>query len=120
SLGQYCYPRMTYRVGKEGNLRALWNFGIKFSALAVALTGLAALCAWVFLPHIVPVLVPKYVKGLRAAQVILIAGALEGTAIVASALLAINAWRLWITYQVLCTIFVSLVLVAGFVIVRRD
>jgi O-antigen/teichoic acid export membrane protein len=108
SLGTYLYPRMTFKYGESGDPRLLWNYGIKFVLLATVFTGIAAGAAWLILPHFVPALLPKYVEGLAAAQIVLVAGIAGAVLIIVDALWSMKIWRLMVTYQALSAILFAL------------
>jgi O-antigen/teichoic acid export membrane protein len=99
SLASYMYPRMTYRYGQTGNPRSLWNFGIKFVLIGVLFASLGAIAGAVVLPRFVPLVVPKYLGGLRAAQIILLSGVFEACTIIVNALWSMKVWRLMMAYQ---------------------
>lgn len=120
SLGAYMYPRMTYNFGQNSNARALWRFGIKFVFLAVAAAGLAATCAWLILPHFVPVFVPKYLGGLQATQIVLIAGVVEGATIIVNALWSMKAWRLMVAYQLVSSALFALGPILGVLFIGKS
>jgi O-antigen/teichoic acid export membrane protein len=120
SLSSYVYPRMTYKLGQNGDARALWGFGLKFVLLAMALTGLGVVCGWLALPHFVPAFAPKYMGGLHAAEIILVAGIWEGSLIITSALWSMKAWKLMSTYQVLSSILCGLGPVVGVIVVGHS
>jgi O-antigen/teichoic acid export membrane protein len=120
SLASYIYPRMTYKYGQNGDTRALWKFGFRFVLLAVAFAGLAAACAWLILPYFVTVFVPKYLAGLRAAQIVLVAGIFEGATIIVNALWSMKAWKLMVTYQVVSSVLFALGPVLGVIIIGRS
>lgn len=120
SLASYIYPRMTYKFGQKGDARALWGYGLKFVLLAVTLTGLAALCGWLVLPYFVPAFVPKYMEGLKAAEIILVAGVLDGATIISNALWSMKAWKLMVRYQVLSSVLCGLGPVLGVIVVGQS
>jgi O-antigen/teichoic acid export membrane protein len=100
SLATYLYPRMSFKYGEDGNPRSLWRMGIRFVLLGVAFTGLAAVGARLVLPSFVPAFIPKYVAGLKAAEIVLVAGVLEAVTLVANALWSMKIWRLMVAYQI--------------------
>ena len=120
SLSAYVYPRMTYSFGQSGDPRALWRFGLKFVLLAMSLTGLAAVCAWLILPQVVPPFAPKYESGIGAAKIMLIAGVLDGVGIAANALWSMKTWKLMATYQVLSSAMLALGPILGVILVDRS
>jgi O-antigen/teichoic acid export membrane protein len=120
SLSAYVYPRMSYSFGQNGDSRALWRFGLKFVLLAVSLTGLAALSAWLLLPKIVPLFAPKYAGGIRAAEIMLIAGVLEGVGIAANALWSMKTWKVMVSYQVLSSAMLALGPIFGVIFIDRS
>lgn len=120
SLASYQYPRMTYKYGQNGDGRELWRFGLKFALLGVVFTGLAAGCAWLGLPYFVQTFVPKYLGGLRAAQITLIAGIFEGTTIIVNALWSMKIWRLMIAYQLASSALFALGPLLGIILVGKS
>jgi O-antigen/teichoic acid export membrane protein len=104
SLSSYVYPRMTFKYGQKGDARELWYFGLKFVFLSIGVTGIAAIFGWYILPVFVKSFASKYIEGIHAAQIVLIAGILEGTIIVVNALWSMKAWKFMVTYQVFSSI----------------
>lgn len=100
ALSSYLYPRMSFKYGEDGNPRSLWRMGVRFMLLGVAFTGLAAVGARLVLPSFVPAFIPKYVAGLPAAEIVLLAGVLEVANLITNALWSMKYWRLMLAYQV--------------------
>ena len=120
SLASYIYPRMTYKYGRNGDARALWKFGFRFALLAVAFAGLAAAGAWLVLPYFVPAFVPKYLGGLCAAQIVLVAGIFEAAGIIVNALWSMKAWRFMVAYQVSSAVLFALGPVLGVICLGKN
>lgn len=120
ALGSYLYPRMTYKYGQTGDARVLWNYGIKFVLLATVFTGLAATAAWLILPYFVPAFIPKYLAGVPAAQIVLIAGIVGAATIIVDALWSMKMWRLMVTIQVLNAITFALGPILGVLFIGKS
>jgi len=104
SLSSYLYPRLSFKYGETGNPRSLWRIGIRFVLVGVAFTGMAAVFARLALPRFVPAIIPKYVAGLPAAEIILMAGVLDAATLIVNALWSMKIWRLMVAYQIGCAI----------------
>lgn len=120
ALGTYIYPRMTYKFGQTGDGRTLWRMGFKCALMTVGYTALAGGCAWLVLPHFVPVFAPKYMAGLRAAEIVLLAQAIEAATVIVNALWSMKAWRLMVAYQVLSAILFALGPILGVIFISRS
>lgn len=119
SLSQYVYPRMTSDFGQHGDKRNLWKIGFRFVAFATVLMVLAAICGIVALPYVVPVFAPKYLAGLRAAEIILTAGIFEGAGIMVNALWSMKAWKMMVIYQISASALLALGPILGAALIGR-
>ena len=62
------YPQMAHRYGETHNAMAIWQIAKK-GAIGACLFGLlAGCCGWFLAPHVVKILVPKYLPGAVSAQ----------------------------------------------------
>jgi O-antigen/teichoic acid export membrane protein len=120
ALGSYTYPRMSYKYGQNGNGPELWRFCIKFVLVSVGFTAVAGICAWLVLPYFVHSFAPKYLEGLRAAQIVLIGGVVGGTVIIADALWSMKIWRLMVTYQAASALLFALGPILGVIFIGRS
>jgi len=120
SLSSYLYPRMSFKFGQNGNPRELWRIGFRFVVLAFGFTGLATVCAWLILPYFVPAFIPKYLGGLRAAQIVLIAGVFEGATLIVNALWSMKAWRLMVAYQMTSAILFAVGPIVGVMLLGKS
>jgi O-antigen/teichoic acid export membrane protein len=119
SLAQYVYPRMTFDFGQHGDKRNLWRMGFRFFVFATVLMMLAAICGRIALPYVVPVLAPKYLAGLRAAEIMLIAGIFEGAGIMPNALWSMKAWKMMVIYQISASTLLALGPILGTVVIGQ-
>jgi O-antigen/teichoic acid export membrane protein len=101
AMSTYSYTRTSFRYGQKGDPRELWHSGLRFMLLTVLLTALAAACGWLLLPYVVPIFASKYLSGLNAARIVLLAALCDAvTGIVANALLTLKSWKLLTIHQV--------------------
>jgi O-antigen/teichoic acid export membrane protein len=105
SLNEYVYPRMSHAYGKDGNGLQLWYMGLKANVLAASILSVGAVLGWMALPIIVERFFPKYIGGVSAARLVLVAAIFSGATIGKSALWSMKKVRLMTSYQVLAAAF---------------
>ena len=88
--------------------------------VAVAFVGLAAACGWLILPHFVPAFIPKYLGGLHAAQIVLLAGIMEASTLIVNALWSMKIWKLMVTYQTASAILFALGPILGVIFIGKS
>jgi hypothetical protein len=62
------YPQMAHRYGQTHNAMAIWYLARKGTTAACSIGAVAGCCGWLLIPHIVKVLLPKYLPGAPSAQ----------------------------------------------------
>ena len=62
------YPQMAHRYGQTHNAMAIWHIARKGAIAACSLGAVAGCCGWLLIPHIVKILLPKYLPGAASAQ----------------------------------------------------
>jgi len=62
------YPQMAHRYGQTHNAMAIWHIARKGAIAACSIGAVAGCCGWLLIPHIVKVLLPKYLSGAPSAQ----------------------------------------------------
>ena len=113
ALSTYTYPRMSYKYGQSGDARDLWRFGIRFELVSMGITIAAALCAYVLMPYVVPLLAPKYLEGMGAAKIVLISASIGSAVIITDALWSMKIWRLMVTFQIASAVLFAMAPLLG-------
>ena len=101
ALATYVYPRMTYAWGREGDRRALWRRSWQATAFVVCMMSPLAAAGWVLVPHVVPLLFPRYAAGAPAAQLLLVASVFAGARLGVNALWSMKSWGPIVTYTLI-------------------
>lgn len=100
SLTQYFYPRMTFKIGKGDDPKDLWKLVVR-ATIAVCLIVLPMIIVGqILLPILTPYFFPKYVPGIRAAQIHMWGALFYVATIGVNLLWSMKAWRYMIGYQV--------------------
>lgn len=100
AVNQYIYPRMCFQFGQSGDPRILWRMGLRGSLASLLAGGAVAALAWPLMDPVIRHLAPHYLPGVPAARLAVITGALEGSAIVVSAIWSMKTWRMMVFYQI--------------------
>ena len=100
SVAHYIYPRMTYQYGRDGNARGLWSMCWKTCLILLAVMLPFAFAGWFCLPPVIAIVFPKYVAGIRAAQLMLFGAVAGGLAVCVNALWSLKAWKAMTAYQI--------------------
>ena len=72
AMSQLFYVKMGKEYGKNNDINDLVNVSMKYSSLLAAITSLLALLAFFFLPIVVELLMPKYIYGVSASQILIL------------------------------------------------
>lgn len=99
SVGNYVYPRMTYRYGQSNDPRSVWDLARKATVVTLAAMVPLAVVGWFLLPPVVQILFPKYAEGTFAAQLMLLTALGTGGVVGVNALWSMKAWKWMVTYQ---------------------
>jgi O-antigen/teichoic acid export membrane protein len=101
SLGQYLYPKMTYELGKTGDKKKIWKWVWKSAFILIIVLIPFGIIGWYALPPFVEFMFPKYIEGIRAAQLSIISGIISGSLIGINVINSLKAYR---TLAVLTTV----------------
>ncbi|MBN2396147.1 MAG: hypothetical protein JXC36_06775 [Candidatus Atribacteria bacterium] len=93
SLGQYLYPKMTYELGKTGDKKKIWKWVWKSAFILIIALIPFGIIGWYVLPPFVEFMFPKYIEGIRAAQLSIISGIISGSLIGINVINSLKAYK---------------------------
>lgn len=62
------YPKIAHRYGETHNAMAMWQMARKGAVAACGLGVLCGVCGWILIPHVVRLVLPRYIPGVASAQ----------------------------------------------------
>lgn len=109
SIAHYIYPRMSHHYGRTNDPNVLRGMAWKVTLLVVLSMVPLAIIGSLMVPFAVKLLFPKYIPGIKAAQILLFSAIASGATIGSNALASLKSWSHLLWYQ----LSYSLVLAVG-------
>lgn len=92
SMNTYLSPKFSTEYGASGNARKLWRKSLLGIVAIFAIQSVLAVSGWLIMPTLFRWLLPHYMPGMHAAQLMLLAGIFSAVNASTSVLVSIKAW----------------------------
>jgi O-antigen/teichoic acid export membrane protein len=93
SLANYIYPRLSFSLGEGTSKFILISKSLKANFITFLLMLILSLIGVLILPPIIKEFFPKYIEGIRSAQILLFAGAFAGGTIGNNLITSLKSWK---------------------------
>ena len=118
SLANYIYPKMSYDFGQKNDKKRLTHKALKINLIVLIIMMPVAILGYFALPWLIPILFPKYVVGISAAQILLFASVFSGASIGVNVIWSMKMWKYIIISQVSGALLNIILIYSGYKVFR--
>lgn len=100
SIANYFYSRMSFSYGKTNDPKVLWKAAVKIFLFIPLLMLPIAIVGYYAMPPVITMFFPKYIPGIKAAQIMFFVALFSGASIGSNVIWTLKAFKWMTAYQI--------------------